>query len=220
MRRAGNGDHGDAKAEGARGPVASVARLAGDPVELAALLGADKRRAQKDEQRQRDIDLQRRGAVQANAPAERRPRRPLGAQQHLGPTGFERSGGQPRQSRPFPSEYSAQLSHDPSRGRENRSSLSRDNLKGEVVALIVNIRFKNPRRDGVRVRALSFLRHFPPTLGKAQRVHPRRGADSQAREGAICRPARRPRSRRVRPHDREWLHRPPAPHRLRNKTQS
>ena len=47
---AGDCDHGDAKAERPGEPIAGMARLLHDPVELAAALGAQQRRAQENEE--------------------------------------------------------------------------------------------------------------------------------------------------------------------------
>ena len=114
VRRAGDRDHCDAKADRPGEPIAGMARLLHDPVELAASLGAQKRRAEENEERQRDIEPVRRGTVQPNAPAQRRPRRPFGAQQHLMRGRFGRNRAQRRSRRLSPSEHFAQPSHDPS----------------------------------------------------------------------------------------------------------
>jgi len=88
-----------------------MARLLRDSIELAASPGAQQRRAEKNEGRQRDIELMRGGTVKPNATSQRRFCRSLGAQQHLGRGRVVRSPGQ---RWPSPSEHFAQPSHDPS----------------------------------------------------------------------------------------------------------
>ena len=113
VRRAGDRDDCDAKPDRPREPISGVARLRHDPVELTALLGAQKRRAEENEERQHDIEPVRRGTVQPNAPSERSLRRSLGAQQHFGRRRFRRDRGQRRPRRLSPSEDGSQPLHDP-----------------------------------------------------------------------------------------------------------
>ena len=114
MRRPGDRHDGDAEADRPCDPIAGAARLHHDPIELAASLGPEERRAEEDEKRQRDIESVRSGAVQAKAPIERGPLSPLGSEQHLGRGRVNRDLAQRPPRRPSPSEHLAQPSHDPS----------------------------------------------------------------------------------------------------------
>ena len=100
----------DAEAERAGDPIVDAAILRGDRIELPAVLGAEKSRAEENGEGERDLELARSGTVQSDAPAQRRPRRPLDAQQHPMRGRFEGDAGQ-RGPRLSPSEHRAQQSH-------------------------------------------------------------------------------------------------------------
>ena len=88
--------------------------------------------------------------------------------------------------------------------------LGAERLQREVVGLIVNIRFKNPPRDGVGITSLFFCVIFRQRLGS--------GTPYARTEQPIIRTIDGGDSDRAAPHrsascshDREWLHRPQIP---------